>query len=77
GAVAPGSDADLVVFDPNRKLTLSAKTLHQRVDYTPYEGRVVQGATDTVISRGEIIVEGGKFLGKVGRGNFLPRKTRT
>ena len=77
GAVAPGSDADLVVFDPNRKLTLSAKTLHHRVDYTPYEGRVVQGATDTVISRGEVIVENGKFLGRVGRGSFLKRKARS
>jgi dihydropyrimidinase len=77
GTVAPGSDADLVVFDPNRKITLSAKTLHQRVDYTPYEGRTVQGAADVVISRGEIIVKDGKFLGKAGRGNFLPRKTRT
>jgi dihydropyrimidinase len=76
GAIAPGSDADLVVFDPNRKLTLSAKTLHQRVDYTPYEGRVVQGATDTVISRGEVIVENGTFKGRPGRGNFLRRKTR-
>jgi len=76
GTIAPGSDADLVVFDPNRKITLSAKTLHQRVDYTPYEGRVVQGATDTVISRGEVIVENGTFKGKPGRGNFLLRKTR-
>ena len=77
GTIAPGSDADLVVFDPNRKLTLSAKTLHQRVDYTPYEGRVVQGATDTVISRGEVIVENGTFVGRAGRGSFLKRKVRT
>jgi len=77
GTIAPGSDADLVVFDPNRKLTLSAKTLHHRADYTPYEGRVVQGATDTVISRGEVIVENGSFKGKAGRGSFLRRKTRT
>src|SRR5664280_2138687 len=77
GAVAPGSDADLVVFDPNRKITLSAKTLHQRVDYTPYEGRVVQGAADTVISRGEVIIENGTFVGRAGRGSFLKRKART
>ena len=77
GTIAPGSDADIVIFDPNRKLTLSTKTLHQRVDYTPYEGRMVQGATDVVISRGEVIVENGKFLGKPGRGNFLKRKPRT
>jgi dihydropyrimidinase len=77
GTIAPGSDADLVVFNPNRKLTLSAKTLHQRVDYTPYEGRVVQGAADTVISRGEVIVENGTFVGRAGRGSFLKRKVRT
>jgi dihydropyrimidinase len=77
GTIAPGSDADLVVFDPNRKVTLSAKTLHQRVDYTPYEGRVVQGAADAVISRGEVIVENGAFKGNAGRGSFLKRKART
>jgi dihydropyrimidinase len=77
GTIAPGSDADLVVFDSNRKITLSAKTLHHRVDYTPYEGRVVQGAADTVISRGEVIVENGTFVGRAGRGSFLKRKVRT
>jgi dihydropyrimidinase len=77
GTIAPGSDADLVIFDPERTLTLTAKDLHQRVDYTPYEGRTVQGATDTVISRGEVIVDGGKFLGRAGRGSFLKRKPRS
>jgi dihydropyrimidinase len=77
GTIAPGSDADIVIFDPNRKLTFSAKTLHQRVDYTPYEGRTVQGAADVVLSRGEVIVENGKFLGKPGRGSFLKRRPRT
>jgi dihydropyrimidinase len=47
------------------------------VDYTPYEGRVVQGAAETVLSRGEVIVENGKFLGRAGRGSFLKRKPRT
>ena len=77
GTIAPGTDADLVVFDPNRKVTLGAKTLHQRVDYTPYEGRVVQGAADVVISRGEVIVQNGVFKGRPGRGNFLRRKPRS
>lgn len=76
GTIAPGSDADIVVFDPERKVTLSASTLHHRVDYTPYEGRVVQGAPDVVISRGEVIVDGGGFRGRAGRGEFLKRKPR-
>ena len=76
GTIAPGSDADLVIFDPEKKLTLSHATLHQRVDYTPYEGRVVQGATETVISRGEVIVENGLYVGRAGRGEFLRRKPR-
>jgi dihydropyrimidinase len=77
GTIAPGSDADVVIFDPERKLTFSAKDLHQRVDYTPYEGRTVTGAADVVISRGEVIVEGGKFLGRAGRGSFLKRNPRS
>jgi dihydropyrimidinase len=77
GTVAPGSDADLVVFDPNRKVTLSAKTLHMKVDYNPYEGREVTGAADTVLSRGRVVVEDGKFVGKAGAGSFLKRSPRS
>jgi dihydropyrimidinase len=77
GTVAPGSDADLVVFDPNRKHVLSAKTLHMKVDYNPYEGREVTGAPDVVLSRGKVIIENGKFTGKAGTGQFLKRKPRT
>ena len=76
GTIAPGSDADIVVFDPQRKITLNAATLHQRVDYTPYEGREVQGATDVVLSRGKVIVKNGQFLGRAGSGSFLKRKPR-
>ena len=56
--------------------TLSAKTHHMNVDYNPYEGREVQGVTETVLSRGEVIVENGEFTGQAGRGQFLRRKTR-
>jgi dihydropyrimidinase len=77
GTIAPGSDADLVVFDPKKKVTLSHKTLHQRVDYTPYEGRTVTGAPAVVISRGEVVVENGNGAGlRNGRGEFLRRKPR-
>jgi dihydropyrimidinase len=77
GTVAPGSDADLVVFDPNRKMTLSAKTLHMKVDYNPYEGREVTGVPETVLSRGRVVVENGKFVGKAGAGSFLKRSPRS
>ena len=76
GTVAPGSDADLVVFDPNRKQKLSAKTLHMKVDYNPYEGREVTGVSETVLSRGKVVVENGKFVGKAGSGSFLKRNPR-
>src|SRR5437868_4518922 len=77
GTIAPGSDADIVVFDPEKKLRLGVKTLHMRVDYNPYEGREVTGVTDTVISRGKVVIDGGKFTGKAGAGSFLKRSVRT
>ncbi len=75
GTIAPGSDADIVVWDPEKKHLLSEKTLHMRVDYSPYEGREVTGAATHVLSRGEVVVEEGKFVSKKGRGNFLRRST--
>ncbi len=77
GTIAPGSDADLVVFDPNRTITLSAKTLHMNVDYNPYEGRQVTGAADTVLCRGRVVIERGAFVGRPGSGSFLKRATRS
>src|SRR5947209_6893802 len=77
GTIAPGSDADIVVFDPNRTITLAAKTLHMNVDYNPYEGRQVTGATDVVLSRGRVVIEDGAFVGRKGAGSFLKRSTRS
>ena len=77
GTIAPGSDADIVVFDPNRTITLAARTLHTNCDYNPYEGRQVTGATDTVLSRGQLVIENGVFVGRKGAGSFLKRATRT
>jgi dihydropyrimidinase len=77
GTIAPGSDADLVVFDPAKKTTLSARTLHMKVDYSPYEGREVTGVAETVLVRGQVVVEGGRFTGRAGAGRFLKRKART
>jgi len=76
GTIAPGSDADIVVFDPNAETVLSAENLHMNVDYNPYEGRRVKGVTETVLSRGEVVVEGRRFTGTAGRGRFLRRKHR-
>jgi dihydropyrimidinase len=73
GSISPGADADLVIFDPGRELTLTAENLHQNCDYTPYEGLLVTGSPQVVISRGEVIVRDGEFLGKLGRGNYLHR----
>jgi dihydropyrimidinase len=73
GTIAVGTDADIVVWDPAATTTLSAKTHHMRVDYNPYEGRKVRGKADVVLSRGELIIEGDRFLGKKGRGRFLKR----
>ncbi len=73
GAIAVGSDADLVVFDPKRKHTISAKTHHMRVDYSMFEGITVTGMPDVVMSRGRVVVEGENFHGKAGSGNFLKR----
>ncbi|CAN5758862.1 dihydropyrimidinase [soil metagenome] len=75
GVIAPGVDADLVVYDPRRKHTISASTHHMDVDYSCYEGREVQGASDVVLSRGRVIVEHGEWMGERGWGKFLKRKT--
>jgi dihydropyrimidinase len=73
GDIAPGSDADLVIFDTEQQTTLSAASQATRSDYNPYEGWNVHGVVDTVLLRGEVIVEAGRFVGKKGQGRFLRR----
>jgi dihydropyrimidinase len=77
GTIAIGCDADLVIFDPNRKHTISAKTHHMRVDYSMFEGIQVTGMPEIVLSRGRVVVDGDKFLGRAGQGEFLRRSTYT
>ncbi len=76
GTIAPGSDADIVIFNPERTQLLSVDTLHMKVDYNPYEGRTVQGVSETVISRGKVIIEDNKFTGRKGAGEFIKRDPR-
>src|SRR5450432_3881665 len=75
GTVAVGSDADLVIFYPIGKETISARTHHMRVDYSMFEGIQVTGMADVVLSRGKVVVDGDKFLGRAGAGEFLRRAT--
>jgi dihydropyrimidinase len=75
GTIAVGSDADIVIFDPDREITISAETHHMRVDYNPYEGMKLKGMPSTVLSRGRVIVDKGKFVGEAGRGKFIKRST--
>ena len=75
GTIAVGSDADLVIFDPDRKHTISSKTHHMRVDYSMFEGIEVTGMPDAVLSRGQVIVERDLFLGRAGAGEFIRRAT--
>ncbi|GAA1271375.1 dihydropyrimidinase [Pseudonocardia aurantiaca] len=74
GTLAVGSDADLVIFDPNATTTISAATHHMAVDYSLYEGWQLDGAVRTVVSAGVPVVENGLFVGKPGSGRFLRRE---
>jgi dihydropyrimidinase len=75
GTVAVGSDADLVVFDPNKEAVISAKTHHMRVDYSMFEGIRTKGAPKVVLSRGRVVIDGNQFTGRAGAGEFLKRQT--
>lgn len=76
GDIAEGADADFVLFAPDEQWTVQVDALHENVDYTPYEGIQLQGRPVLTVSRGEVIVENGAFVGKKGRGRYLRRKTR-
>ena len=74
GCIAPGSDADIVIFDPNERHTLSAQSHHMNVDYSAYEGHEVRGKCKTVILRGKVAIDDGKVLIQKGYGQFVRRK---
>ncbi len=73
GVVAPGSDADVVIYDPRGTTDISAATHHMNMDHSAYEGIHVDGRVHTVLSRGRVIVEGDAFTGSRGHGTFLRR----
>ena len=75
GTIAPGSDADLVIWNPEKSMTISAATQHQHVDYTPYEGMHIQGVPETVLLRGRVIVQNGEYIGGKGGGQYFHRGT--
>ena len=73
GTLAVGSDADIVVFDPSKQLTISASTHHSASDYNLYEGTEVTGSPEVVLLRGNVLVENGELLAKPGSGQFIKR----
>ncbi len=77
GVIAPGSDADIVVYDPRGRTRIGVGTHHMNMDYSAYEGYEIAGRVDTVISRGSIVVDGGEYLGRKGHGRYQPRGLST
>ena len=73
GVLQPGSDADIVLYNPNHPWTISVDNHHMNIDYSAYEGVTVPGKVETVLSRGRVIVEGGQYLGRKGDGQFIRR----
>ena len=73
GVIAPGADADVVVYDPGGRTTISAATHHMNMDYSAWEGFVVDGAVDLVMARGDVVAEAGSYTGTPGRGSYLKR----
>ena len=73
GVIAPGADADIVIYDPTATQTLSAATHHMNVDYSAYEGLEITGKVAVTMSRGQVVVADGEFRGPAGHGRFLPR----
>jgi dihydropyrimidinase len=73
GTVAVGSDADIVVFDPEKKLTITAASHHSKTDYNLYEGTEVTGSPEVVLLRGNVLVEGDELVASPGIGQYVPR----
>ena len=75
GTLAPGADADVVIYDPHAEQVMSAETHHMNVDYSAYEGRRTTGRVETVLSRGEPVITEREYTGRAGHGVYTPRST--
>ncbi len=75
GTIAIGSDADIIVFDPNVRTTMSVNVNHMDVDYSSYEGKEVEGRIDMVLAKGKVLIEGNQYHGAKGDGEYLRRGT--
>jgi dihydropyrimidinase len=75
GTIRVGADADLVLWNPRKRHTISASSHHMNVDYSMYEGMTVDGGADTVVARGQVLVRDGTWYGTAGRGEFLKRSS--
>jgi dihydropyrimidinase len=73
GVLAPGADADIVIYDPNATTRLSVETHHMNMDHSAYEGRVIQGRVRTVLSRGSVVIDDGNYVGTKGHGRYVKR----
>jgi dihydropyrimidinase len=73
GVIAPGSDADIVIYDPTVRQTISHETAHMNMDHSAWEGMEIAGRVETVLSRGTVVVDGDAFVGTKGHGQFLRR----
>ena len=77
GVIAPGSDADIVIYDPNTTQTLGVEYHHMAVDYSAYEGERIDGRCDMVMSRGQMVIENKAFVGRIGHGRYTKRGLST
>ncbi|UZJ33529.1 dihydropyrimidinase [Streptomyces endophytica] len=75
GTIAPGADGDVVIYDPTAEQVMSSATHHMNVDYSAYEGKRVTGRVETVLSRGELVIDQREFVGRAGHGQYMPRAT--
>ena len=75
GTIAVGSDADIVIYDPQTSFVYGTETIHRNIDYTAYDGMEIAGKVDTVLSRGKVIIENDAYVGTKGDGQYLKRGT--